>query len=120
MIGNAYRKNKGHTPEACAAISAAHKGKPKPAEMVEKMRASMLAKQSDHHTCVTYCFKAPDGKIIEGSNILSMIRTNADLFDPDDVTPKPNKPVGSIRAANGLYGLRNNARMESWKGWTLA
>lgn len=72
-----------------------------------------------HHRAISFRFHSPDGYLFEGPNLSDFVRNNPDLFEPDDVVWKPQRPGGrdiNCRAVRGLSSIRTG-RVNTWKGW---
>lgn len=75
---------------------------------------------------VWWQFESPNKEIIEGYNLIDLIKQHQHLFDPDDVvwTQGTYGRAPTCKAASRLYQLSNikkngEYRNQSWKGWKL-
>ncbi len=90
------------------------------------MPAGPGAKGPNHWKAKYYRLRTPQRQIIEGWNLVELIRKNEHLFHADDVkwySPKGGKHTkGVCRALKGLrqlFEIRKNGKIcYTWKGWT--
>lgn len=106
---------KGRYVEAYEKKSRRMKGKPHGYD--KKIAAAHRAKKSAHPSARHHSLIAPDGTVHEFDNAEFFIRSNPELFLPEDRIER-KKPNGKIftRAGNGLQAVSNGSKRQ-WKGW---
>jgi hypothetical protein len=91
--------------------------------VLEVKERALLRRGPQHHNSKDWHLRDPRGREHHFVDLLHFVRSNPDLFNPEDVEWRPKKP-GSLtqtcRADGGLKSLspRRKHNRLSWKGWT--
>lgn len=109
------------------------RGRKQPSAIVEKRAAPLRGRAQAHpltkkgptnQMSLHAALRSPDNIVYEFRNLTDWVRTNPDLFHPDDVIwrrPDSRRGMPFCRASKGLSALFNRSKhvRGSWKGWTV-
>lgn len=120
------QKNAGkkRSEESKAQLSKFHKGKKLTEEVKSKISDCLMAFGPDHPAAVDWCFKSPQGDIMQGFNLQHLIRINVQYFEEKDVVWRKTPSGLCCIAYHALTRLKAGEGKpwgrKSWKGWILA